>query len=474
MRLARGILCLSAIAALAWGCGEDAAAPKGPAALSTDQSDFTYPVNPPRVDVDPGAVRPDAVPYCTRGGQPIICYSPNFIRTAYDFPSSLDGTGQTIVIVDAFGSPTIENDLAVFDRTFGIPAPPSFTIVCSPLGCPTFNPQKASHGQIGWSVETTLDVEWAHAMAPGASIVLVVASTSSGNAINSAEAMVIPQYPGGIMSQSFGIPEMLVHNNNAQILQAHNNYQTALAAGMTVLAASGDFGATNGFNTANPLFPASDSLVTAVGGTQGDPYTFPASPSSCSGGRCTAGLVTFTGTCSPGPAPGFPTGCTPTGYGAEQVWNEPAFGLATGGAPSALFSVPSYQRGLGVTARTVPDVSYDGALNGGVLVYYTALGFPLWFVVGGSSAGSPQWAAIVALASQLKGAPLGFINPTLYQIGCSANYPRDFHDITVGNNRLAGTSVGFDAAAGWDDATGWGTPDVANLVADLVSPPACP
>jgi subtilase family serine protease len=155
------------------------------------------------------------------------------------------------------------------------------------------------------------------------------------------------------------------------------------------------------------------------------------------------------------------------------VWNEPVFSAATGGAPSVLFSLPSYQSGLGLTTRTTPDVSYDAAINGGVLVYYTALGTPIWFIVGGTSAGSPQWASIVALANQLKGAPLGFLNPTLYQVGCSGNYRQDFHDITVGNNRLVGTPVGFSASTGWDAASGWGTPNVANLIADLVTPPAC-
>jgi subtilase family serine protease len=79
--------------------------------------------------------------------------------------------------VDAFGSPTIEADLALFDSIFGIPVPPSFTIFC-PQGCPPFNPKDKLHGVIGWSVETSLDVEYAHAMAPGANIVLVVAPTS--------------------------------------------------------------------------------------------------------------------------------------------------------------------------------------------------------------------------------------------------------------------------------------------------------
>src|SRR2546428_8375417 len=109
-------------------------------------------------------------------------------------------------------------------------------------------------------------------MAPGAKIVLVVASTSSGNAINNAEAAAISLYPGSIMSQSFGIPEIFVHANNAHILQAHQNYQAALAAGITVLASAGDLGATNGFQTTNAAFPASDPLVTAGRGNPSEPH----------------------------------------------------------------------------------------------------------------------------------------------------------------------------------------------------------
>ena len=400
-----------------------------------------------------GAVAPQQIPFCGTPTAPFICYAPSLIRDAYNFPSSLDGTGQTILIVDAFGSPTIESDLAAFDSLFGIPAPPSFTILCPEDGCPPYDPNDP-HGQAGWAFETSLDVEYAHAMAPGANIVLVVGSTSSGNAVNSAEAAAIKRYPGSIMSQSFGIPEIIVRANRFQLNQAEKNYSAAQAAGITVLAAAGDAGATNGYSTANALFPASDPLVTAVGGTQGDPY-----PGGLAG--CDPTSETCTGT-----------------YGGEEVWNEAVFGAATGGAPSLLFPVPSYQSGLTLnesplTARTTPDISYNAAVNGGVLVYISFLG-PAnsgFYVVGGTSAGSPQWASIFALVNQCRAShskgPLGFANPAIYTLAGSSAYGADFHDITVGNNHLVGTPVGFTAVPGWDAASGWGTPNVAPLVPDL-------
>ncbi len=444
--------------------------------------DFNYVAHPPYVQVNPQTAIPQGLPYCSAGqGLTLVCYSPGFLRTAYNFPANLDGTGQTILIVDAYGSPTIGADLKLFDQIFSIPDPPSFTVFC-PQGCPPFNPNDKLHDVLGWSVETSLDVEYAHAMAPGANIVLVVAASSTGNAINVAEAAAIKKYPGSIMSQSFGTGEFAITGNRAQILQAHKNFLDAQAAGITVLAGAGDFGAANvsmlGLKLiigtlANASFPASDPLVTAVGGTEGDPYINPLTSSlNCPANTtCTSGLVTFTGPCSS--ATGFlHTPCTPVGYGGEQVWNEPLFapGSTTGGAPSLIFSTPSYQNKLGVSSRATPDVSYNAAINGGVLVANsTLLGAPAFFIVGGTSAATPQWAAIIALANQAAGQSLGFINPAIYALAQSGAYATDFHDITVGNNIMAGTSVGFSAATGWDAATGWGTPNVSNLIPDLVA-----
>jgi subtilase family serine protease len=295
-------------------------------------------------------------------------------------------------------------------------------------------------------------------MAPGANIVLVVAASSTGDSVNVAEAKAIAKYPGSIMSQSFGAGEFGIHGNNVQVTQAHKNFVAAQAAGITVLASAGDDGAANAFmvgmnliigNVANASFPSSDPLVLSVGGTEGNPYqALGTGTFSCAANTvCSAGLVTVSGPCDSASL----SDCTPVGYGGEQVWNEPDFapGSTTGGAPSLLFGVPSYQDGLGLSSRTTPDVSYNAAINGGVLVANSALlGEPAFFIAGQS---------------------LGFLNPAIYKLAQSAAYANDFHDITVGNNVMAGTSVGFNAGTGWDDASGWGTPNVANLVPDLVA-----
>ncbi len=435
---------------------------------SGSTSDFNYVPQVVWEQTAPGMVTPLSVPQCHTShtyyptAPVIFCYAPDYIRTAYNldplYAKGFDGTGQTIVIVDAYGSSTIAQDLHGFDTVFGLPDP-SFTVLC-PAGCPPTT-TAGPHFPTSWAVETSLDVEWAHAIAPGANIVLVVAPSSSGNAINAVESMVLPSYPGSVMSQSFGIPEILVHNNNAQVMQAHANYMMAANEGVTVLASAGDFGATNGFATQNAGYPSSDPLVTSIGGTQGLPL---------------GNLATFATPCTIGF--GLP-GCTPTGYGGEAVWNEAYFPAsaggpaATGGAESLLFGTPDYQSGLGLTSRGTPDVSYNAAVDGGVLVYISnpaVVPAPGLFIVGGTSAGSPQWAAIFAIANQVRAAsnmaPLGFVNPTLYGL-TTAQKATDFHDITVGDNMLGEVLPGNAATTGWDLATGWGSPNAANLVGDL-------
>jgi subtilase family serine protease len=170
--------------------------------------------------------------------------------------------------------------------------------------------------------------------------------------------------------------------------------------------------------------------------------------------------------CNPAanPAPGT--------YQGEIVWNEPGIG-ATGGGFSVLYDEPSYQQGTihGGKQRGVPDVSYNAAVLHGVLTYLNIPGIPAGFYLfGGTSAGSPQWAAILAIADQKAGYNLGFINRALYHIGqAPPHYSASLHDVTSGNNAASFTGVaGFNAGPGWDATTGLGSPKADQLVDYLI------
>lgn len=443
-------------------------------------------------------------PYCNFGSATspfiILCYTPADLKSAYNFPTNLDGSGQTIVVVDAFGYPEVQSDLDTFDAMFGLPNT-HLQIVCQGGVCPVFNPNDPD--QVGWSGEIAEDVETAHSLAPGAHIVLYLATSDDDLTLEEAVLSAVEMFPHSIISQSWGDPELdmldgtcfdVTDNPSGDCSPAYvqetlavgeEAYERAAAEGTTVFAAAGDWGADNSalcgdfpspceFTSANPLYPASSPWVTSVGGTMGDPYYEGTSIASCGSSTvCSVGLVQFLNT----PAcqlnelvPTAPVACTPAGYGGEQVWNEPGFGLATGGAPSLIFPVPWYQSGLGLPSRTTPDVSADAAVSGGGYVYTSAVASEAgWSVATGTSMGSPQWSAIAALADQYAAehhrGTIGFINPALYLIGeIPLLYHLAFHDITVGNNAVAGSTIGYSAGPGWDDATGWGTPNVANLV----------
>jgi subtilase family serine protease len=451
---------------------------------------------------------PQPSPYCNFGSSTepyiLLCYTPEDLKVAYHFPTNLNGAGSTIVVVDPFGYPRVQHDLNVFDAAFGIP-PTKIQIVCQGGTCPVFNTSDSD--QVGWSGEIALDVQYTHAMAPGAHLVLFVAKSDDDLTLEQAVLSAVKMFPHSIISQSWGDPELDMIQGTCFIPTDTPNrvcspayvhkvlatgeaaYRLAAREGVTVFAAAGDWGADNsglcylfpapcGFTSANAIYPASSPWVTGVGGTQGKPYYLGSIPSCGSARVCSTGLVKFLNTPSchlNTPTPNATAKCTPVGYGGEQVWNEPPpIYAATGGAPSLFFGVPPYQLGLGLSSRGTPDVSYDAAVSGGVITYWSAIpsegGFGL---SGGTSCGSPQWAAIAALADQLAAewhhGSIGFINPALYLIGhIPSLYHHDFHDITVGNNTLYGDTVGFNAGPGWDDATGWGTPNVANLVPDLV------
>jgi subtilase family serine protease len=331
---------------------------------------------------------------------------------------------------------------------FGIPDPTSANFV--QVNGPAVT--SSGSGDVdGWGVETALDVQWAHAMAPGARIVLVQAASDDDANIAAALAQYIPQYPGAIVSQSFGEPETAT---GSVLSQYRGAFKTATSLGDTILASAGDYGATWTpiLGTQSPTYasyPASDPLVTGVGGTQGLPDG---------------------------------TGLLVDGqYGAEQAWNEAGFDSATGGAPSVLFTAPPWQRfASSYKTRAVPDVSYNAAINGGVYVVHTVEAGPntgrtFLYLVGGTSSGAPQWAAIFALADQARGlrgeAPVGWANAALAKIASQNKSQSALHDVTTGNDALDSPN-GYAAGPGFDLATGWGTPDVSNLIPALAGAPA--
>ncbi len=375
------------------------------------------------------------------------CYTPQQIQKAYNIAPLLaahtTGLGHTIVIVDAFQSPTLRHDLALFDALFGLKA--AKLNIIAPDGLAPFNPKDAA--QVSWAAEITLDVEWAHAIAPSATIDLVLANptkdpnanTLSGFLLNilHATSFAVTHNLGDVISQSFGGNETCA---SKQALQAqHKVFQAAIAKGITMLAASGDLGAAE-INCTSTAFtksvstPASDPLVTAVGGTT------------------------------------LNANATTGAYMTEVAWN------GSGGGLSAVYPRPTFQQGIQTiigNQRGVPDIAYDGDPKSGMLVVWSSSGRgkDLAVVFGGTSAGSPQWAGITVLMNEVLGKRVGFLNPVLYRIG-SNGATESLHDITQGTNTFTGknanrvtvTIKGFTATEGWDAVTGWGTPNVANLV----------
>jgi subtilase family serine protease len=365
------------------------------------------------------------------------CYGPAQIRTAYAIQplvdKGLDGSGQTIVIVDSFQNPTMQMDLAAFDSVFGLSPPPSFQTI-APLGLTPFDPGSAD--QVEWSSEIALDVEWAHAIAPQANIVLALAPSDNDADQIKTERYVVQHHLGNVVSMSFGEAEQCMTTNNQA--QEHALFQTGTAAGMTFYVAAGDTGVAEptcdnaGFIKAASI-PATDPSVTGVGGTD-----------------LTADLKTGA-------------------YGDETVWNEPQLAVpgAGGGGFSVLYGRPTYQDGATTNPRRgVPDVTMTAACGHGVVITWGSnpTDPTEYWNFCGTSVGAPIWSGIGSIADQSARHGLGNINPTLYQL--ERSQPSDFHDITAGNNDFQGIT-GFAAVPGWDAASGIGSPIVQKLVPDL-------
>lgn len=391
----------------------------------------------------------------------ILCYGAPQIETDYDevplFSRGITGRGETIVIVDSFGAPAIKQDLAYFDRTYGLPAPPRFTIL--PFGpVPPYTPGTAT--MTGWAEETTLDVEYAHTIAPGANILLVETATSETLGVTgfptmiAAENYVVDHHLGDVISQSFGAGEFTFESPRT-IRSLRSAYENAYRNGVTVLAASGDTGATqvetdaglHYFPFRTVEWPASDPLVTAVGGTQ---------LTLNEAGRPTA---------------------------PPKVWNDTTLlggPAASSGGTSDVFSRPSYQDGVASVVgnrRGLPDISMSASVSGAVLIYIsgitgTGASHGAWLPIGGTSEATPEFSGIVALADQEAGHSLGLINPAIYAI--AATDQPGVVPISEGNNTVWWTTSGhrvtvqgYSANGAYNLATGVGTVNAAAFVPEL-------
>ncbi len=398
-----------------------------------------------------------ALAYCQYGG----CSTPGQLESLYDmtplFSKGENGKGVTIAIVDSFGSPTIAHDLAYFDRVMKIPNPPKLTVIQPAGKVPRFNPNNSD--VVGWATETTLDVECAHAMAPGADILLVetpvdeTEGTAGFPQIEKAEKYVVDHHLAQVISQSFGAPEETFPSKRS-ILNLRGAYLDAAAHGVTVLAASGDQGATDVkaitpsgylyFTHRTVDWPASDPLVTAVGGTFVD---------RVNGVRARP----------------------------DSVWNTTSEGVgpaASGGGLSQVFPRPSWQKGVAGligAGRGLPDVALEASPQDPALIYMSFLGEGGGFYpVAGTSEAAPLFAGIVAVADQVAATSLGLLNPALYALG-QAKAP-GLIDVRSGGNSVAFLQggrrysvTGWNSRPGFDLASGWGTINGAKLVSELVA-----
>jgi len=349
-------------------------------------------------------------------------FSPSQINTAYGFINDTipgggtpNGSGQTIAIVDAYNDPNIYSDLAAFDAHFGLPSA-SLSVV-NEMGSSTALPSTNA----GWDLEISLDVEWAHAIAPGANILLVETNTSSLGDLLQGVNYAKNAKNVSVVSMSWGSSEFSSET-------AYDSYFTTPAGhnGVTFVAASGDEGSWYG-----PDWPAVSSNVLSVGGT-------------------TLYVSTSAGN-----------------YGSETGWSDSTGGISDY-EPEASYQEIAQDTG----AETAPDVAYDANPSTGFAVYdsETYEGTSGWWELGGTSSGAPQWAGLIAIANQgrvaegestLNGATQTL--PLLFSLYTSSQYGNSYRDETSGSS-----SWYYSAEPGYDAVTGLGSPHAAYLLRELI------
>ena len=397
----------------------------------------------------PSIVHPDYVRASAVTNGTVQGFTPTQISAAYGFAGltfvsgtvAANGAGQTIAIVDAYNDPNVQADLKVFDTQFDLAAPPSLKVVgqTGAASLPSTNPD--------WAGEIALDVEWAHAVAPGAGILLVEAKTDNTDDLLAATNYARSAAGVSVVSLSWGGSEFESGYNGGESAQQTADDATFTEPvghqGVTFVSAAGDSGQQSGVQ-----WPAASPNVVSVGGT----------------------TLTLT---------------SADAYGSETGWSGTSSGY------SQVESEPAYQNRVQSTGlRSVADVAYDGDPNTGVAVYDSLLdaGVSGWQEVGGTSAGTPQWAGLIAIADQgrviagtttLNG-PTQTL-PDLYDLYAApgatgyAAYADDFHDVASGGSggyhfrHGPGGSTTNTAAAGYDLVTGLGSPQAAAVVADLAT-----
>jgi uncharacterized repeat protein (TIGR01451 family) len=370
-----------------------------------------------------------------------LAYTPAQIRTAYGINNlSQDGTSQTIAVVDAYDNPQIYQSLDAFDTQFGLTnsgptlyqqygAATAFLTVLNQDGQATSLPatDPAGPGNGNWETEAALDVEWIHAIAPGARIVLVEANSQSLADLMSSVATAASQPGVSVVSMSWGFPE-------AQSVFANDEAaydSTFTTPGVTFVASTGDYG------TADPEYPAFSPNVVAVGGTS----------------------LYLNGDNS---------------YNSETGWgyvsNDAGILIGSGGGVSQYESEPAFQQGVQSTGnRTTPDVSFvaDPATGAWVADNYNLDPSNPFEIVGGTSLSAPSWAGLIALVNQGRvangQATLNSVSPTEAQQALYSLSQNDYNVIS------SGTNGGYNAAPGYNLVTGLGSPVASVLVPDLIT-----
>jgi subtilase family serine protease len=384
----------------------------------------------------------------------IDCYVPDQVEAAYNLPAlygrGITGKGQTIVVVDAFGSPTIADDLLQFDQYLGLGTPPLRIVKVGHV--PTFDSGNAD--MIGWANETTLDVEYAHAGAPDAKIVLVEVAKDDLQHLALAVRYAVQHRLGDVISLSWGEPEQAL---GRKFVSSYSSiFSQAASSHITIVASSGDSGASgqdeNGNYYHHPVasWPATSPFVTAVGGTRLNLNAIGAR-----NGLDTAWNDTYS-----------------TAVNDFFFGNDGPNPLATGGGKSAYYGRPGYQNGVrNVTGnqRGIPDISMSASCSVAVNVFETFTGGQGgWTASCGTSESAPMFAAIIALADQAAGHPLGLVNPALYAL--AARHAPGIVPVASGNNTVSfpgGTVHGYSVRHGYNLVTGLGTVNGRYLVSEL-------